>query len=192
MASGRCLAASVCRHARWVGMLYCWLVHSTATFPCWLWFFCPLWGSPHFLRGFHGGLLELWLGWRRGRRGCVARRSRRLSGVAFGHGQRPWPASRACGLRGVSRDGGVCRVWVGPGWGPGHREMTVLRAVPPARLVGAGAAGTPVRLVPGPAGGLPGPLCWTSPEPGDWGSRWGCGRGGARCRRAGCWWCQSG
>ena len=27
LASGRCLAAFVCRHARWVDMLYCWLVN---------------------------------------------------------------------------------------------------------------------------------------------------------------------
>ena len=59
----------------------------------------------------------------------------------------------------------------GPGWGPGDRETTVLWAVPPARLVRRGAAGTPVRLVPGPAGGLPGPLCWAFPEFGDWSSR---------------------
>ena len=110
LASGRCLAASVCRLARWVGMLYYWLVHSPARFPRWWWCFCPLWASPHFSRGVDRGLLAFWLGWRCGRRGCVTRRSCRLSGVAFRHGRRPGPASRACGLRGVSRDGGVCQV----------------------------------------------------------------------------------
>ena len=53
------------------------------------------------------------LGWRCGRRGCIVRRLRRLSGVAFRHGRRPGSASRACGLLGVSRDGGACRVWAG-------------------------------------------------------------------------------
>ena len=128
LASGGCLAASVCRHAQWVGMPYRWLVHPPARFPrlgsahrC-RWRFCPLWGSPHLLPGVHRGLLELWLGWGCGRRGCVARRSRRLSGVAFPHGRRPGPASWACGPRDVSQDGDVCRVWArarvgGPGTG---------------------------------------------------------------------------
>ena len=38
LASGGCLAASVCRHARWVGMLYCWLLRPLLGFP--------LWGGP--------------------------------------------------------------------------------------------------------------------------------------------------
>ena len=80
----------------------------------------------------------------------------------------------------------------GQGWRPGDWEMMVLWAVLSARLVGRGASGMPVRLVPGPADGLLGPLRWASPGPGDWGSRWGCGRGGAQWRRAGCWWCWSG
>ena len=46
----------------------------------------------------------------------------------------------------------------GPGWGPGDREMMVLWAVLPALLVGRGATGTLIQLVPGPADGLPGPL----------------------------------
>ena len=118
LASGRCLAASVCRHGRWIGMLYCWLVRPPARFPrlwqaCrWWWRFCSLRGSPDFFRGVHHGLLVLWRGWLRGRRGFVARRSRRLSGVAFGHGRRPGLSSWACGPRGVSRDGGVSRVGV--------------------------------------------------------------------------------
>ena len=80
---------------------------------------------------------------------------------------------------------------LGLGWGLGDREMTVLWVLPPARLVGRGAARTPVRLVPWPAG-PPGPLCVMSPEPGELGSRWGRGLGAARCRRAGWWWCLSG
>ena len=79
----------------------------------------------------------------------------------------------------------------GPGGGPGDREMTVLRAVPSALLVGRGVAGTPVWRVSWPAG-PPGPPCWTLPEPGGLGPRWGHGRGGARCRRAGWWRCRSG
>ena len=56
LASGQCLAASVCRTVRWVGMLYCWLVHLPARFPLsgWAcrswWRYCPLWWSPHFFR----------------------------------------------------------------------------------------------------------------------------------------------
>ena len=79
----------------------------------------------------------------------------------------------------------------GPGLGPRDREMTALRAVRSARLVGRGVAGTPVQRVswsPGPPG-LP---CWTFSEPGGLGPRWGCGRGEARCRRAGWWRCRSG
>ena len=165
-------------------MLYCWLVDTLARFPHWRWRSCPLWGYLHVLRA-RRGLLALWLGWRCGRRGCIVRRSRRLSGVVLRHGRRPGSASRACRPCGVSQDGGVC---LGPGRGSGDREMTVLWAVRPALLVGCGAAGTPVRLVPWPAG-PPGPLCWMSPEPGDMGPRSGCGPGGARCRRAGWWWC---
>ena len=43
--------------------------------------------------------------------------------------------------------------------------MTVLRALPSARLVGRGVAGTPVRRVSWPVG-PPGPPCWKLPEPG--------------------------
>ena len=80
---------------------------------------------------------------------------------------------------------------LGPGWGPADCEMGFLRAVLPARVVGRGAVGMPARLVPGPVDGPLGPMRWVSPEPGDWGSRRGCGRGGARCRGAGRWWCRS-
>ena len=80
----------------------------------------------------------------------------------------------------------------GPGWGPGNCGMVFLWAVVPARLVGRGAVGVPARLVPGPADGLPGLMRCVSPEPVDWGSQWGCGRGGAQCRGAGRWWCRSG
>ena len=80
----------------------------------------------------------------------------------------------------------------GPGWGPGRglsdREMTVLRASPPARLVGCGVGGALVRRVSWPVG----PPCRTLPEPGSLGPRWGRGCWGARCRRAGRWWCRSG
>ena len=115
------LAASVCRHARWVGMLYCWLVYSPARFlrmgwaRRWGWCFCPLWGTPHFLPGVHRGLLALWLGWRCGRRGCVARRLRRLSGMAFRHRRRPGPVPGPA-ERGASAGTSVC---AGSGPGPG-------------------------------------------------------------------------
>ena len=59
----------------------------------------------------------------------------------------------------------------GPGRGLGNREMTVLRASPPARLLGRGVAGTPVRSVSWPVG----PLCRTLPEPGGLGPQWGRG-----------------
>ena len=59
----------------------------------------------------------------------------------------------------------------GPGRGPGDCEMMFLWAALPTRLVGSGAAGMPVRLVPGPADGPQGPMRWVSPEPGDWGCR---------------------
>ena len=70
--------------------------------------------------------------------------------------------------------------------------MAFLWAVLPARLVGRGAVGMPARLVPGLADGPPGLMRWVSPEPEDWGSRWGCGRGGVPCRGAGRWWYRSG
>ena len=79
----------------------------------------------------------------------------------------------------------------GPGQGPGDRERTALRAVPSARLVGRGVAGTPVWRVLWPAG-PPGLLCSMLLEPGGLGPRWGRGRGGARCRRARWWRCLSG
>ena len=193
LASSRCLATSVCRHARWVSMLYCWLVHSPARLPLlvvvllsavavpplspWL----PPW-APRVMAGL--AVRAAWL-----RRPSVA--------PPLERGLPTRAAVRAGfpGLRTAGRQAGrwcVPGLGSGPGSGPGDQEMTVLWAVPPARMAGLGAAGTPVRLVPGPAGGLPGLLCWASPERGDWGSRWGCGRGGARCRRAGCLWCWSG
>ena len=48
----------------------------------------------------------------------------------------------------------------GPGWGPGDCQMAFPWTVLPVRLVGCGAVGTPARLVPGPADGNPGPMCW--------------------------------
>ena len=115
----------------------------------------------------------------------------------LGRGLPTRAAARASfpGLRAAARQPGrwcVPGLGSGQGWGPGDREMTVLWAIPPARLVGRGATGTPVGRVLGPASGLAGSLCWSSPEPGDWSPRWGCGRRGARCRRAGGWWCRSG
>ena len=103
-------------------MLYCWLVQSPARFPHWWWCCCLLWGSLHVLRA-HCELLAVWLDWWCGRRGCIVRCSRRLSGVAFRHGRRPGLASRVRGPRGVRQDGGACRVWtwvwVG-GWATGR------------------------------------------------------------------------
>ena len=83
----------------------------------------------------------------------------------------------------------------GPGWGPGDCQMAFPWAVLPVRLMGRGAVGTPARLVPTPADGTLGPMCWVSLELGDSGSRWGCWRGGVWCRgvaRAGRWWRRSG
>ena len=111
LASGRRLAASLCPPAWWVGMLYCWLVHSPARFPCWLWCFRPLWRSPHFLCGVHCGLLALWLGWRRRRCGCVARRHAASqawpSDTGGGPGRLPGPADRGASARTVVCAGSV-------------------------------------------------------------------------------------
>ena len=78
----------------------------------------------------------------------------------------------------------------GPGWGPADCQMVLPWAVLPVRLLGRGVDGVRVRPVPGPADGTLGLTCRVPLEPGDWGSRWGCGRGGARCpgvARAGRW-----
>ena len=191
LASAGCLAASVCRHARWAGMLYCWLVQSPARCPCWWRCCCPLWRFPHFLRV------------HRGRPRAVAGLAMRAAWLRcppvappLGRGLPTRAASRDsfCGPsdRGASAGTVVCAGYrPGSGLGSGRPgdDGSAGRAACPAG--GAGAAGTPVRLVPWPAG-PPGPLCWTSPELGDLRPRWGCGRGGARCRRAGCWWCRPG
>ena len=80
-------------------------------------------GAPDFLCGVHRGLLALWLGWRSGRRGCVARRSRRLSGVAFRYGASARTVVRAgSGLGSVlgagepGDDGSVGRTAGPAGW----------------------------------------------------------------------------
>ena len=93
-----------------------------------------------------------------------------------------WAAGRPPGRWCLPRPGR------GPGRGPGDGEMTVLRAALSARLVGPGVAGAPVRRVLWPAG----PPCWLLLEPGGLGPPCGRGCGGARCRRAGWWRCQSG
>ena len=83
----------------------------------------------------------------------------------------------------------------GPGWGPGDCQMAFPWAVLPVQPVGRVAVGTPARFLPGLADRTPGPICWVPPELGDWGCRWGCGRGGVRRRgvaRAGRLWRPSG
>ena len=74
------------------------------------------------------------------------------------------------------------------GRGLGDREMTALPAAPLVRLVGRGATWGPVRRVSLPVG----TPRRTVPEPGAFSPQWGRGCGGARCPRAGRWWCRSG
>ena len=76
----------------------------------------------------------------------------------------------------------------GPGRGLGDREMTALLASLSARLVGRGATGVPVRCVLWPVGAPR----RTLPKPGGLRPRLGRWCGGARCCRAGVWWCWSG
>ena len=73
-----------------------------------------------------------------------------------------FPGLRTAGLQ--PGRGCVPGLDLGPGWGPGDREMMVLWAVPPARLVGRGAAGTPGPDVVGAWG--------FGPSVGFW--AWGC------------------
>ena len=60
--------------------------------------------------------------------------------------------------------------------------MALLWAILPVRLVGRGVQGVPFRPVPGPSDGTLGSTCRVPLKPGDCGSRWGCGRGGAWCQ----------
>ena len=110
------------------------------------------------------------------------------------------PPSGACGLACLPAG---CRPgrWrapapgPGPGWAPGDCQMVLLWAVLPVRLLGRGVDGVPVWPVPGHADGTLGSTCRVPLEPGDLGSRLGCGHGDAWCRgvaRAGRWWRRSG
>ena len=67
------------------------------------------------------------------------------------------------------------------GSGPGDCQMVFPWAVLLVQLVGRGAVEVPARPVPGPADDTLGPTCLASLELSDWGSRWGCGRGGVWC-----------
>ena len=108
LASVRCLVASACPHVCRAGTLVLWLVRPSVRHlrlgsspgghvRRWQWRLCPPRGSPRYFRGFHRGLLALWLGGRCGRRGCAARRLRHLSGLALWHECRPRLASHvAC------------------------------------------------------------------------------------------------
>ena len=95
-----------------------------------------------------------------------------LSGA---HGLACSPVGRQPGRWRVSGPG------PGQGWGPGDCRMVFPSAVLPVRLVGRGVVGVPAWPVPGPADATLGPTCWVLLEPGDWGSRRGCGRGGVWC-----------
>ena len=81
---------------------------------------------------------------------------------------------------------------LGAGWGPGDCQMALLWAVLPVRLVGLGVDGVPVWPAPGLVDGTLGSTCRVLLEPRDWGSRRGCGRGGAWCRGVGLVGCGAG
>ena len=123
----------------------------------------------------------------------AARLHRSSVALPLGRGL-PTRAAARVGLPGPRVAGHPPARWCVPGPGRGisrvlgDREMTVLRALPSARLVGRGVAGAPVWRVSWPLG----PPCRTLPEPGGLGPRLGRRFGGARCRRALRWWCRSG